>query len=76
MSAVQKQFSNQLQFVKHLKTSLFVGTLLNLINQGEAILSLRWQDIVFFNLMLTFLVPFAVSVYATIKSDQTIPQSK
>ena len=44
--------------------ALVVGTILNLINQGDAIisnLSLNWSK-----LMLTYAVPYAVSTYGAV----------
>lgn len=73
VAELKNQFSDFRQFVKHLKTSLFVGILLNLINQGEALISLKTDDIHFFNLALTFFVPFAVSLYATISNNISHP---
>jgi hypothetical protein len=47
-----------------LSIALVVGTLLNLINQGDAILALAvisWPKVV-----LTYLVPYGVSTYAAV----------
>ena len=41
--------------------SIVVGSILNLINQGDALLAGRHLDVV--KLLLTFLVPFCVSTY-------------
>lgn len=50
--------------VRSLKVALVVGTALNLINQGDALLgpaSVNW-----FKLMLTFAMPYAVSTYGAV----------
>lgn len=50
--------------VRSLKVALVVGTALNLINQGDALLgpaSVNW-----FKLMLTFAMPYVVSTYGAV----------
>ena len=47
-----------------LKVSAVVGTILNAINQGDRLLFLRLEEVVWWKIGLTFLVPFCVSVYA------------
>ncbi len=55
-----------------LKVSLIVGIILNFINQGDAIFSLDYSAINYTKLFLTFLVPFLVSVYASIQTKKVI----
>jgi hypothetical protein len=53
--------------------ALVVGTILNLINQGDAIFgaaSINWTKIV-----LTYLVPYAVSTYGTVSYRMSRPLS-
>lgn len=45
------------------KVSLIVGTLLNIINQGDAIIVLDFANINISKLLLTYLVPFSVTTY-------------
>ena len=45
------------------KIALVVGSILNLINQGHAIIHLHLQDIHIFKLLLTYLVPYGVTTY-------------
>ncbi len=45
--------------------SLTVGTVLNLINQGDFIFQMQWQKINVFKVFLTYLTPFCVSTYST-----------
>lgn len=45
-----------------LRTSLFIGTLLNLINQGDALLGAR--QVAIGKLLLTYLVPYCVATYS------------
>lgn len=49
---------------RSLKVAVVVGTLLNLINQGDALLGdapVNW-----FKLLLTFAMPYAVSTYGAV----------
>lgn len=46
-----------------LKVSLIVGTTLNLINQGEALIALEIANLSFIKLTLTYLVPYGVTTY-------------
>lgn len=46
-----------------LKVALVVGTILNLINQGEAMLLLNLGDINLVKFFLTYLVPYGVTTY-------------
>ena len=52
--------------LKSLKISIIVGTLLNIINQGDAIFSLNFEDINYIKSLLTYMVPFLVSTYTAI----------
>ena len=45
--------------------SLTVGTVLNLINQGDFIFQMQWEKISAFKVFLTYLTPFCVSTYST-----------
>jgi hypothetical protein len=47
-----------------LKVSLVVGTILNAINQGDRLLALRFAEVVWWKIALTYLVPFCVSVFS------------
>ncbi len=48
------------------KVALLVGVLLNLINQGEHILSLSFGSVHLVKLILTFIVPYLVSTYTAV----------
>ncbi len=50
---------------KAIMISLSVGTMLNLINQGDYILQMQWEKISVFKAFLTYLTPFCVSTYST-----------
>ena len=52
--------------IKSLKISLVVGTILNIINQGEVILAFDFQNINFVKSLLTYAVPFLVSSYTAV----------
>lgn len=46
-----------------IKVSLIVGTALNLINQGDALINLNLQEINLLKLTLTYFVPYSVTTY-------------
>ncbi|MFT7004234.1 MAG: hypothetical protein ACJAWW_001591 [Sulfurimonas sp.] len=46
-----------------LKVSFIVGTILNLINQSEAIISLDLENINLIKVLLTYFVPYSVTTY-------------
>lgn len=52
--------------IKAIKIAFVVGIILNLINQGNVILALNFEQISWFKLLLTFTVPFCVSMYTAI----------
>lgn len=54
-----------------LKIALLVGCLLNLINQGTAILHLDLEAISIGKLLLTFCVPYCVSVYSATQAKRS-----
>ncbi|QXD24817.1 nitrate/nitrite transporter NrtS [Opitutia bacterium ISCC 51] len=47
-----------------LKIALVVGTILNLINQGDSIMGGNWELIHWPKLMFTYCVPYCVAVFA------------
>lgn len=53
-------------FLKAIKIALVVGTLLNLINQGEYLLSFALQQLAWGKFFLTYTIPFFVSSYTAI----------
>ena len=59
---------------RSLLVALVVGTLLNLINQGDALLGaghINW-----IKLILTYLVPYAVCTYGSVSSQLLARQQK
>ena len=46
-----------------LKVSFIVGTLLNIINQGEVIISLNLENLHIVKFILTYFVPYIVTTY-------------
>lgn len=46
-----------------LSVSLIVGSLLNLINQGDVIIAISIQDINLAKFLLTYFVPYSVTTY-------------
>ena len=53
-------------FIKAIKIAIVVGTLLNLINQGDALLAFDTEKIIWGKFLLTYTVPFFVSSYTAI----------
>jgi len=49
------------------KVALLVGTLLVMINHYSAISSLHFTEQAFFQIALTYCVPYAVSTYSSVK---------
>ena len=58
--------STKALLLKAIKIALIVGIILNLINQGEKIFILAFEDINYYKFFLTFIVPFSVSMYTAI----------
>jgi len=53
-------------YLKSFKVALVVGSFLNMINQGGQIVNLEFEQINYFKLVLTYIVPFLVSSYTAI----------
>lgn len=51
---------------RSLRVALIVGTILVVINQGDALLMQRFPSDLFWKIPLTYLVPFSVSTYAAV----------
>jgi hypothetical protein len=50
------------------RVALVVGTVLNAINQGDRLWGLRFGEVIWWRVALTYLVPFCVSVYAATRT--------
>ena len=57
---------------KALKIAIVVGTILNIINQGDYILNMMFEKINYFKLILTYFVPFFVSTYTAININMRL----
>tara|TARA_R110002050_G_scaffold221441_1_gene357276 strand:+ start:57026 stop:57250 length:225 start_codon:yes stop_codon:yes gene_type:complete len=55
--------------IRAVKTSLIVGTILNLINQGDVILALDYEQINLGKMALTYSVPFFVSGFSIARTN-------
>lgn len=53
--------------ISSLKVALVVGCILNMINQGNHLVSMSFESINWFKLGLTFTVPYMVSTYASVR---------
>lgn len=58
------QIKNKIKLTRHIKIALFVGTLLNFINQYDNIISLELHNINLIRILITYSVPFLVSIYS------------
>ena len=50
-----------------IRIAVFIGTLLNVINQGAAILA--WDGIAWGHVVLNFVVPYCVATYSATKNE-------
>ena len=51
-----------------IKTSIFVGTIVNIINQGDVLLLLNFEQISLYKLFLTYSIPYMVSGHIAVKT--------
>lgn len=58
------------QIADSLKVAVVVGTILNLINQGDALLAL--EAVNWGKLVLTYFVPFAVATYSAYRAYRAL----
>jgi hypothetical protein len=56
--------------IRSVKTALVVGTVLGLINHGEALLSGQFTPEQLVPLLVTYLVPFTVATYGQIQGKR------
>jgi len=61
-----RTFCDSQTITQSIKISIVVGTILNIINQGDFIFNMMFDSINYFKLFLTYLVPFCVSTYTAI----------
>jgi len=62
------------QILESLKVALVVGTVLNLINQGDALVA--FQHVEWGKLLLTYSVPFAVATYSSYRAFRALNRAK
>jgi len=53
--------------ISSLKVAVVVGCILNMINQGDLLVNMNFQNVNWFKLGLTFTVPYMVSTYASVR---------
>ncbi|MBW6480261.1 MAG: hypothetical protein K0B37_12610 [Bacteroidales bacterium] len=76
MKRFGQEISNRKKLFKHIKTALFVGIILNIINQQDLIWGFYWHELQISKMVMTFFVPFAVSVYSAATSIPSIDQGR
>ncbi len=59
-----------------LLVSVVVGTILNIVNQGDLLFSLEFSKISIPKLILTFIVPYLVSTYSSVKTKLSLNLEK
>ena len=75
VQACLRQLLNKIKLFKHIRIALFVGTILNLINQFDQITTFKFDEINYVKLVITYFVPFLVSVYAAATVNTSIGKS-
>ena len=70
-TAIEKNIVKDALFV-----SLVVGSILNIINQGDLLFNLEFSKISVSKLILTFIVPYLVSTYASVKTKLRLTKAK
>lgn len=76
MNRIKHQITNRRSVIRHIKTALIVGVILNLINQQNLIWGFEWHELEISKMALTFFVPFGVSVYSAATSAISAYQEK
>jgi hypothetical protein len=57
--------------MRGLRVSVFVGTILNLINQGSTIFANDWASVSLTKLAMTYCVPYCVAIYTGTNSKRS-----
>ena len=55
---------------RSLIAALFVGTVLTLLNQSNALLSGQWHNDLYWRIPLTYCVPFCVATYGALTNSR------
>lgn len=55
-------------YTRAIKVALVVGTILTLINHGDTLLQGALSTKILFQIALTYLVPYAVTTYASVEA--------
>lgn len=58
--------SEKKTLLRAVKIAIIVGTILNLINQGDKLISLAFEHVHLPKMLLTYCVPFCVSMYTAV----------
>jgi len=51
-----------------LEVSFIVGIILNIVNQGDVLFRLEFENLSILKLILTFIVPYLVSAYSSVRT--------
>lgn len=52
--------------------SAVVGSILNIVNQGDILFKLEFENLSALKLILTFIVPYLVSTYSSVRTRLTL----
>ncbi len=63
--AIQKE-----PVIRAIRVAIFVGVILNIIN-NPGLFKLSFEGVNLYRVLLTFLVPFCVSLYSSVLANQT-----
>jgi len=69
MKVTFQELTTRKVLVRAIKTSLIVGTILNIINQGDVLTSQNFELINWGKIVLTYSVPFLVSGFSIARTN-------
>jgi len=56
--------------------SMVVGSILNIVNQGDILIKLEFEKLSILKLILTFAVPYLVSTYSSVRTRLSLKLEK
>lgn len=71
MKAVLRMAFDRDVVIRSLKVAAVVGTALVVINQGNRLLAGEWTTEIALKIVLTYLVPYCVSTYASVAATRS-----
>ena len=68
--------TDKTSLIRAIKVTLIVGVILNFINNPEIFIDFQQSEFHIGRIMLTFIVPFCVSLYSSVLAYRKIEQGK